>query len=306
MNQPVDNYLQILRLFPSEDNGSGLGSNEILKLTGKTDKQQVYHDIKALISAKIIYTKKNKRAGYKQPKYLTDTGKKIRDFAEDLDKYRNSCTAFRNKISILLSCIEDNGKIKRFQDLVTVDDIDINSKRKDYEKLVNYTGQLVHPIAVINAILYRYCKLLTEFDEKSVKTILNQIVTEAINSELQEMVRNNKMVDQTLANLYKNCGNNEINENEFNAYKIQNIYDSALRGTYLDVLVNSWSTNVLDFNYLKDEFKEMAKMSLRFLPMPSEKVAEHIELARKVAVMRSRDEHVQTIISIFEEGYSNG
>ena len=310
-NLPVDNYLLILQLFTSENEETGLGSNEISRLTGRTDKQQVYQDIKALMKAKLLHSKKSRRVGYKEPKYLTGAGKKIKQFVDDMNHYKKSCAAFRNKVSTLLSCVDDDGKIKRFQDLVNVDDIDIDSKRKDYEKLVNYTSELAHPIAVINRIIFRYCKLLTEFDEKSVKIILNQIVTEAITSELQEMIHDsNEILHQKFANLDKNTGNSDTNQSELNMYKIQNIYHSASRDTYLDVLVSSWSTNTLDFQCLKEEFKEMAKMSLRILPPPSEEIAEVIEIARKVAVKRfdgkMNADHGQTTISIFEEGYRNG
>ena len=116
-----------------------------------------------------------------------------------MNQYRNSWSAFRNKLSTLLFHIDGDDKTicrMRVQvDEVNVDDIDIDKVREDYKKLVNYTSYLALPIVVINRILLRYCKLLTEFDEKSVKTILNQIVTEAITSELQEMIHDRMKMD---------------------------------------------------------------------------------------------------------------
>jgi hypothetical protein len=325
---PVDNYLRILRLFPSGDEETGFGSNEILRLTGKSDKQQVYRDIKALIKVKILYSKKGRHVGFKQPKYLTPIGKKIRQFVEDMDQYRDSCAAFRSKMSELPTHIYGDNKIickERFQNLVKIDSIDIDKVRKDYDKFVDSTSSLAPSTVVINNILIRFCMLLTELKEKSVKDILTQIVINAVSSELLEMAQDNSnTMLQKLSLLNKNPGTRDNNKSVLRSnselweerhtmlsyimdpymYEVGSIYRKMSGDTWNMIVGISMNTNILDFFYLSKEFKEMAKTTLRILPPDNGNARARVKAVKDlVDEDGDKKNRIQSIISICEEGY---
>ena len=177
--QPVDNYLQILGFFSRENERTGLGSNEIIRLTGKTDKQQVYHDLKVLTKANILQSKKSRRTGYKQPKFLTEIGRIIKQFAEELDQYRKSCSTFRKKMTeIPVFLYEDDKTIskEKLQNFFNTDNINVEKLRNDYVDILNRTSFLAYPTAMISNILLRYSMLLTELPERTAREILTQIV----------------------------------------------------------------------------------------------------------------------------------
>jgi hypothetical protein len=317
--QPVDNYLQILGFFSRENERTGLGSNEILRLTGKTDKQQVYHNLKILTNANILYSKKSSRTGYKQPKFLTETGRRIKQFAEELDRYRKSCSAFRKKmIEIPMILYEDDKTLskEKLQNFFNTDDINVEKLRNDYVEIMNRTSFLAYPTAMINNILLRYSMLLTELPEKTAREILRQIVVKVITNELSEMARDS--ADQALRKLYTPKSEFKPEDQSIDRlrqtlfpfmYQAGSIYRETSSDIWNRIVGHSIRTDIFDFSCLREEFKDMAKMALRILRPDDANARSRIAgiraTTRNLQSERKNKEanHSEIIASVCEEAY---
>jgi hypothetical protein len=317
--QPVDNYLQIIRLFSIENERTGLGSNEVLRLTGKTDKQRVYRDLKVLTNANILHSKKNRHTGYKQPKFLTETGKKIKRFAEELDQYRRSCSAFRKKmIEIPMILYEDDETVskERLQNLINIDDIDVKKLRNDYVEFMTKTSFLAYPTAMIDNILLRFSMLLTELPEKIAKDILSQIVIKGITNELYEMAHDsvNSALRKSISpeSEFKSGDSslNRLGQTLFPlTYQAGHIYGETSSDIWNRIVGHSIRTDILDFSYLREEFKDMAKMTLRILRPDDANAQSRIDFLRgTIQDLKSERKdkeanHSEIIASVCEEAY---
>jgi hypothetical protein len=271
------------------------------------------------LSVKSTLSKKSRHTGYKQPKFLTETGKKIRRFAEELDQYRKSCSAFRKKmIEIPMILYEDDETVskERLQNLINTDDINVKKLRNDYVEFMTNTSFLAYPTAMIDNILLRYSMLLTELPEKTAKDILNQIVIKVITNELYEMAHDS--ADNALRKLYSlksefksvDPSQNRLLQTLYPLiYQAGHIYGETSSDIWNRIVGHSIRTDILDFSYLREEYKDMAKMTLRILCPDDANTQSRIDLLREtIKDLKSERKdkeanHSEIIASVCEEAY---
>jgi hypothetical protein len=190
-SQPVDRYIQILKLFATYNRQTGLGSTEVFRLIGRTDKQQFYDDIKVLVNAKILSSTKFNGIGHKQPKFLAELGKEIIEFVDDIEYYFVACQGFTaDMFKYGRKWLENSAEITQEIDAAESSEINTNHSHTKYAWF-NYALHMAGPSKAINNIVIRYAFMLTKLsiDNNSVaKDILTQMAIRDITSQFSRWV----------------------------------------------------------------------------------------------------------------------
>jgi len=271
-----------------------MGSNEIVRLTGKSDKQQVYQNLRVLINAKILHSKRSRHTGYKEPKFLTGTGRRIKRFVEISERYRESCSHFRKRMTEIPAYIfeEDQSTMpkEKLRSFFDIENPDIKEIKNAYVQILDNTSFLAYPTAMIENILLRYSMLLSEIDEKGAREILTQIVIKIITEEISEMAHDS--IYNILRKIHSSKSGIDFQDwfqKSFSKTYYPFVYQAGpiYRNTSLDIWNQVWGlslrTNILDFSYLKKEYLEMAKMTLRILEPDLESIQTRINTIRDSA-----------------------
>ncbi len=211
-SQPVERYLQIITLFSEGNKETGLGSNDIWRLTGRTDKQQVYSDIKSLLSATILSSQK-KQTGYKDPKFLTKLGKGIRQFVADMDNFERAYEKLQETVNRHFNL--EPQAIPIYLDDTLEKDLPYNIRTMPLtmrsklrangwsdEEMIDYAnchrfvhGLLLNRTIVVNAMMSRYFDIIVSnglvVDNRNITGILNQILLKYIGKQLETATGSN-------------------------------------------------------------------------------------------------------------------
>jgi hypothetical protein len=208
--QPVKYCIQILRMFSSENQESGLGVNEIFRKTGWRDKKKATDNISYLVRAKLLETKKlgkRTKRGKKEPKILTSLGKEFLDFINDIEYYNQVCTSLRDKInninSQILEAVRDGKeRMETLKRLQWTNEM-IESGNNTFESLI-FTKSLASPEKIITVTHSRYVAMLSKLSLNNnylAKDILTQLVTDVVSTQFSVMTHNR---DLDIESFYSN------------------------------------------------------------------------------------------------------
>ena len=172
---PVELPINILRLISSYDPATGIGVNEICKLTGYPRyKQPICMLIRDLEKATLIKTKKNKHS-QRRPKILTEFGKEIVDWMVDIEKSNHAYFAIKKVLLERKTRIEEArayGLNKEETEFLRAS-ASVLSIEDFYQK------------SIYNLLIYRFKNLLAKFNpNQSAKEIVTRILIDEIENQL--------------------------------------------------------------------------------------------------------------------------
>lgn len=156
---PVELPINILRLISSYDSETGAGVNEVCRLTGyERYKQPVTNSIRLLEKAGMIQTIRS-RHSQKRPKKLTDLGKEVISFINDIDRSQEVYLRFKQ------TCSEFQLEPREIHPL--------------FEMIVFYERN------IYNLLIFRYQSILDKFNaNKNAKPILLNVLLGAVTHRL--------------------------------------------------------------------------------------------------------------------------
>jgi hypothetical protein len=183
--QPVEMYLKILKLISSHGSDTGVGVNEICKLTGYEGyKQPICKLIRDLEKAAVIKTKKSGHS-QKRPKVFTELGREIANLMDDIDKCNDAHIAIKK---ILLERKQAGLK---------------NRSDEEEQEFLKGTGLVVNienlfQKNVYNSLIFRYRNILAKFDlNQHAKRIITRILVDEIENQLLNTQETRKVpIDQ--------------------------------------------------------------------------------------------------------------
>jgi hypothetical protein len=286
--QPVDNSLQILRVFSLRDDPTGLGVNEIFKKTGSKDKKPITDAIKYLEKARILETKRSSQHIQVRLKKPTTLGKEFIDFMNNIDGYNIACVRFRDKVKQIQNILAwDNEKLIRskLREKGWNQD-EIKSFKELMNEVIFISHDFASPSAIINVIIIRYISLLAKLssydDNELASQVLYRIIMKAISDQFRTIISSYKLD------------------------KVSFAYNSLTLDKWNLVIGSAMKTGLLEHSFIKKEFEDLIFHNLHTLTPTEEQAKVLVKEISDMADLEKDERYARRarlFQSIIEEAY---
>jgi hypothetical protein len=183
LRKPVAATTQILGIFRSESDKTGIGVNEIYRRTGSKNKPSIIRSIQHLERCQFLETGESKHK-QRKVKVLTTLGCEVVQLLDSIDKYNTSYSNFTQKIEkYVLSGNMDEDVRNR----ILISKGWTMEEAENYDFFLHITRNIEFSAlsAFINSILARYLHLILEFNVNLyAKTLIIQVIVNALDNQL--------------------------------------------------------------------------------------------------------------------------
>ena len=267
-NQLVDTSVQVLGVFSSHNDTTGMSVNKIIEKTGSSDRKRVTDSIRHLVRAQLLETRRSLQHSQVRLKSPTALGIEFLKLMKNIEGYSDACIKCRDKLEQIRDISKSNdGKANKskLKEIGWTDE-EINS----YDHIIHYTSvvldQLIPPHEIINVILIRYLSLLTKLSingNEIAKHLLYQIVMNEISHFFSLLIKRPR---------YSGFGDIE---------KIDALYDMLTVEKWNNVIGSTVRSRFLDYKFINKEFREMQLRTLRILTPTKELIDREIASLRE-------------------------